>query len=738
MKTPKTKKKQTSTSRRNFLKATGCLTIAFPMWTSCGLAAGEEVPALDNDLPRSISQNPYINAWLQVLEDGSVQVYTGKIELGQGIRTAIAQVAAEELNTDPEQIKVHLVETGVTPDEGYTAGSGSIINSAMSVRYAAAAARAKLLEMAAKKLGVSAKLLEVENGKILHDGKPKMSFVELLKGRQLEDKVNASVALKPKKEHKWVGTAFPRQGISRMVRGEEVYVQDLRFPAMLHARSIRPKAYQATLEGFDEEGLKKEVKGLLKVVVNGSFLGVITEDEYQAVKAQEFLQRNTQWSEAPALPADQPLDEYLKSLPARKESVENKGNFNSSSKTIKASYFKPYIMHASIGPSCAVALYDQGELYIWSHSQGVYLLRGSLVEVVGVPAEKIHIKGVPGSGCYGHNGADDAAADAALLAMAYPGKHIRLQWSREEEHGWEPYGTAMVIEPSASLDASGRIKQWQCELWSDSHSTRPGGDPGNLMTAHYLKKPYPRTSYGYSGGGYRNSQPYYSIPNLKIDANFFEGPLRVSSLRGLGAYANIFAIESFMDELAEEAGKDPLEFRLMHSEDERAIAVMKKLGERIKGQQVSQNEGIGYAFSRYKNSASYCAVAAKVKVDKSSGQVQVLQMWGVIDAGEVINLDGLKNQTEGGMVQSASWALKEEVKFDQQHVSSLNWGTYPIFHFSDVPLVEVAVIDQPYEEPLGAGEAAQGPSTAAIANAVYKACGKRVRHLPITPEKVRG
>ncbi|MEK6476489.1 molybdopterin cofactor-binding domain-containing protein [Catalinimonas sp. 4WD22] len=738
MKTSISEKKQTSKSRRNFLKATGCLTIAFPMWTSCGLAAGEEGPLLNNDLPRSISQNPHINAWLQVLEDGTIQVYTGKIELGQGIRTAIGQVAAEELNTKPELIKVHLVETGVTPDEGYTAGSGSIVNSAMSVRYAAAAARAKLLEIAAREMGVGAETLEVEDGKILHNGKPRMSFAELLKGKQLEDEVKASVALKPKKEHKWVGTAFPRQGISRMVRGEEVYVQDLRFPGMVHARSIRPKAYQATLESFDEEGLRKEVKGLLKVVVNGSFLGVITEDEYQAVKAQEFLQRNSQWSEAPALPADQPLDEYLKSLSARKESVENKGNFDSSGKAIKASYFKPYIMHASIGPSCAVALYDQGELYIWSHSQGVYPLRGSLVEVVGLSAEKIHIKGVPGSGCYGHNGADDAAADAALMAMAYPGKHIRLQWSREDEHGWEPYGTAMIIEPSARLDPSGRIKQWQCELWSDSHSTRPGGDPGNLMTAHYLKKPFPRTSYGYSGGGYRNSQPYYSIPNLKIDANFFEGPLRVSSLRGLGAYANIFAIESFMDELAEEAGKDPLEFRLMHSEDERAIAVMKKLGEMIKDQEVNQNEGIGYAFSRYKNSASYCAVAAKVKVDKSNGKVQVQHMWGVIDAGEVINLDGLKNQTEGGMVQSASWALKEKVKFDQQHVNSLNWGTYPIFHFSDVPLVEVAVIDQPYEEPLGAGEAAQGPSTAAIANAVYKACGKRVRHLPISPEKVRG
>ncbi|WPP48599.1 xanthine dehydrogenase family protein molybdopterin-binding subunit [Catalinimonas niigatensis] len=730
-------KTKTSHSRRDFLKTTGCLTITFPIWTSCGLAAGE-IPVVDDSLPGSLLRNPAIKAWLQVLEDGTIQVYTGKIELGQGIRTAIGQVAAEELNTDPDLIEVHLVETGVTPDEGYTAGSGSIVNSAMSVRYAAAAAKAKLLEMAAQKLGVPVEKLAVKDGKILLNGQQKMSFAELLEGKQLEDKVTAPVTLKPKKEHQWVGKAVPRQGINRMVRGEEVYIQDLRFPGMVHARAIRPIAYQSQLQSFDEEGLKKQVKGLLKVVVNGSFLGVITEDEYQAVKAQEFLQKNAQWTKVQSLPVDQPLNEYLRGLPSRKESVENKGSFNATEKTIKASYFKPYIMHASIGPSCAVALYDQGELHIWSNSQGVYPLRDSLKEVVGLPVEKIHIKGVPGSGCYGHNGSDDAAADVALIAMAYPGKHIRLQWSREDEHAWEPYGSAMIIDTEASLDASGKINQWKCELWSDSHSTRPGGDPGNLMTAHYLEKPFPRKSYGYSGGGYRNADPYYKIPNLKIDANFFEGPLRVSSLRGLGAYANIFAIESFMDELAEQAGKDPLAFRLMHSEDERAIAVMKKLGEMIKNQQAGENEGIGYAFSRYKNSASYCAVAAKVKVNKSTGHVQVQQMWGVIDAGEVINLDGLKNQTEGGMVQSASWALKEEVKFDQQHVNNLNWGSYPIFRFSDVPQVEVVVLDQPDKAPLGAGEAAQGPSTAAIANAVYKACGKRVRHLPIRADKIKG
>jgi len=730
-------KTSTSQSRRDFIKSAGCLTLTFPLWTSCELAAGENaVP--DSSLPRSLSRHPYISAWLQILEDGSIRVYTGKIELGQGIRTAIGQVAAEELYTHPDRITVHLVETGVTPDEGYTAGSGSIINSAMSVRYAAAAARARLLTMAAEKLKVKADALTLEDGNIQQDGQPVMSFAELLEGKQLEDKVDTPPELKPKSDYQWVGTAFPRQGIEKMVRGKEVYVQDLRFPGMVHARVLRPPAYQSKLESYDQVALEQRVHGLLKVVTDGSFLGVITEDEYQAEKAQQVLKNTSRWTRPPALPADQPLHEYLKTLPARKESVENKGNFTDGGKKIQASYFKPYIMHASIGPSCAVALYDQQTLHVWSHTQGAYPLRGALKEVVGLPEEKVHIIGVSGSGCYGHNGANDAATDAALMAMAYPGRHVRVQWSREDEHGWEPYGTAMIVEAEATLTAQGTIDQWKCELWSDSHSTRPSGDPGNLMTAHYLADPHPRTSYGYSGGGYRNADPYYKIPNLKIDAHFFEGPLRVSSLRSLGAYTNIFAIESFMDELAEKAGQDPLAFRLLHSEDKRAIAVMRKLEEMIKNQPVLQDEGVGLAFSRYKNSASYCAVAARVRVEKNTGHVQVQRMWAVIDAGEVINLDGLINQTEGGMVQSASWALKEEVRFDEQHVSSLHWATYPIFRFSDVPEVEVAVIDRPDQPPLGAGEAAQAPATAAIANAVYRACGKRIRHLPISPEKIKG
>lgn len=718
-------------SRRDFIKTAGFLSIGFSL---AGTGAFACTFSAAQELPGSLRRHPAIDAWLQVLAEGRVRIFTGKLELGQGIRTAVAQVAAEELDLGMEQVEVVLAETGRTPDEGYTAGSDSIEGSAMSVRYAAAAARQKLLELAASRLDVPAEQLKTSRGKVSAGKDRTLTFAELLDGKQLREEIRLPVPLKPKSEHRLVGKPVPRADIARMARGEPVYVQDLRFPGMVHARMVRPPAYRATLLEIDEERLKQEVPGLLKVVVNGSFLGVIAGEEYLAVRAQRFLQEHTRWSgPGEPLPQGQALPDYLKKLPRESEDVEHEGETIGGTEdvSLKASYFKPYIMHGSIGPSCAVALYDKEKLSIWTHSQGVYPLKDTLQKLLDLPGENIHIKGVPGSGCYGHNGADDVAADAALLAMAYPGRHIRLQWSREDEHGWEPYGSAMIMEAAARLDAAGKISHWQYDLWSDNHSTRPGGNPENLLAARYLETPLPEPAGGYRGGAYRNAGPYYSIPNRHIHAHFFRGPLRISALRSLGAYANIFAIESFMDELAEKAGKDPFEFRLMHQEDERARAVIRQLQDLVQGQETAPGSGTGMAFSRYKNSASYCAVAALVTADIPAGNVQVQKMWAVIDAGEVINLDGIKNQTEGGLIQAASWTLMEEVQFDRQHITSRDWGSYPVFRFSQVPETAVVVIDRPEERPLGAGEAAQGPAAAAIANALYRASGKRIRRLPI-------
>jgi CO/xanthine dehydrogenase Mo-binding subunit len=720
-----------SASRRDFLKTAGCLSIGF-----CLAGRACDIPAAAQ--PAAPPAEDAINAWLEILDDGAVRVLTGKIELGQGISTAVAQVAAEELDMDMARVKVIIAETGRTPNEGYTAGSGSIESSAMAIRRAAAAARQKLLELAAARMQAQQSDLRLANGSITHTTTGKaLSFAEVLDGRQLAGTIPSDVPFKPKDTYRIVGKAVPRQNLQQMVKGEPVYVHDLRFPGMVHARVVRPPAYEARLLRFDDHGIRNKI---LKTVVNGSFLAVIAATEYEAIQAQQWLRAHSHWTAGKTLPlvSGPQLADYIKNLPVQTQQVTRKGTGNPpAAGSIKARYFKPYIMHGAIGPSCAVALYQAGKLDVWTHSQGVYPLREALAKLLQLPADAIHVKGVPGAGCYGHNGADDVAADAALLAMAYPGKHIRVQWEREEEHAWEPFGSAMNMEVEASLDNTGRISYWKYALWSDSHGTRPGGNPGNLLAAHYLEQPFTERGPGFSGGAYRNAVPYYSIPLLQVDAHFFDGPLRTSSLRSLGAYANIFAIESFMDELAEKAGQDPYTFRLAHLEDERAKAVITQLqamvqptGTATTAQQDGMRTGTGFAFSRYKNTGAYCAVAAQVAATPKN-TIQVKQMWAVVDAGEVINLTGIKNQIEGGMVQSASWTLQEQVRFNEQHVTSLHWYTYPVFRFNQAPLVDVSVINRPDQPALGAGEAAQGPAAAAIANAVYRATGKRIRYLPV-------
>ncbi|RYY22359.1 MAG: xanthine dehydrogenase family protein molybdopterin-binding subunit [Chitinophagaceae bacterium] len=743
--------------RREFLRNAGCLTIGFTLGKSFFAEAGQK-GYLADELPQSLQRNAAINAWLQITSGGRLHVFTGKMELGQGIRTAIAQVAAEELDMRMDQVDVTLAETGVTPDEGYTAGSGSIDNSAMSVRYAAAAARQKLLALAAIALKTPEPKLTMSEGTIMsHDKTKKISFVKLLAGKQITDKVTLPVKLKPNSGYKLSGKAIARDDIRSMVTGKPVFVQDLRFPGMLHARILRPPSYGARLISFDEVAAKIQFPNLIKAVVDGSFIGVITEHEYTAVQIQTVGSNFCEWDKKTTLiPGDvKSLKAYLKTLPSKKEQVKAKGNLSiePGAGTHQASYYKPYMMHGSIGPSCSVAIYEKEKLHIWSHSQGIYPLRVALQKMLNLSLDNIHIIGVPGAGCYGHNGADDVSAEVALLALANPGKYIRLQWSREDEHAWEPYGSAMIMELEAKLDQSGRITDWRYDLWSDTHATRPGGNPENLLTAKYIAKSFPGKPGGFSGGAYRNAEPYYVIANQQIDVHFFDGPLRVSALRSLGAYGNIFAIECFMDELADKAGKDPFEFRLMHLVDDRAKAVLLKLKNMADARKESpvnarfvndrrsvdnsieknMRYGTGIAFSRYKNSAAYCAVAAEVSYNKDTEDLIIHYMYSVIDAGETINMDGIINQTEGGMIQAASWTMQEEVKFDSDRILSVDWKTYPIFRFNQVPETDVVVLNNPAEGPMGAGEAAQGPAGAAIANAIYRATGIRHRDLPIKP-----
>jgi nicotinate dehydrogenase subunit B len=660
----------------------------------------------------------------------------------------LAQIAAEELDLPLARVSMISGDTARTPNEGMTAGSQSIENSGTALRMAAAEVRAILIELASARLEMSADSLSVADGVISAANGRRISYGELAATLDLWREATATVRPKPVGLHTVVGQSIPRLDIPGKVTGKAAYVQDMRLPGMVHGRVVRPPRYGSTLESVDETKARA-IGGVIAVVRDGSFLGVIAEREEQAVKAREALADAAKWKPGPELPDPARIFEHLKSLPTKVETIGVKQApvLASAPKIIEATYTKPYMAHASIGPSAAVAEFRDGKFTVWTHSQGVFPLRAELAKALKVQPAAVRCIHAEGSGCYGHNGADDVALDAALLARALPGRPVRLQWMRDDEFAWEPYGPAMAMQARAALDSEGRIVDWNYELWSNSHSTRPQSTSGaNVLAAWYLAEPSqmgpPTSPPQPAGGGDRNAIPLYDFPNQKVVHNFIQDmPIRVSALRTLGAYANVFAAESFMDELALAAGADPVAFRLAHLKDPRARAVIEKVAEIAgwkAGEKGDGSRGRGIAFAKYKNLACYVAVVADVEVNRASGRVRVARAFAATDAGLIINPDGLTQQIEGGIIQSASWTLHEEVKFDRSGILSRDWSTYPIMTMPEVPKVEVALINQSNERALGAGEGSQGPAAAAIANAFAHATGKRIRDLPFHAERVKG
>lgn len=728
-------------NRRHFIQTVGILSVGFSM---VGVAACNTDSASSSKkltfskypkLQAGELESTQIDSWLYITDTGRVGVRTGKMELGQGLSTAIAQVAAEELQVGVNLVKVHIAETGYTPNEGYTAGSRSMETSAMSVRAAAATARELLFDLAATHFAVDRSSLSIKDG-FIYSGAEAVPVYELLKGKTFSKSVSFEASTYAKTKRKVVGKPILRENIKDIVSANVHFIQDLRFEDIVHARVIHPPVAGAHISSVDTQSIEK-LPNLLKFVRLGSFVAVVAKDEYQSIKISKAVAEYIQWTTPEShLPDENQLEAHIKSLP--KSSRVDQQSETWSNQLLdagltrhQASYFKPYIMHGSTGPSCALARYTDEKLVVWSHTQGVYPLRSALSQLTDMPEDAIHVKGVPAAGCYGHNGADDVAAEASLIAQQFPNHTIRLQWMREDENQWEPYGTAMAMEIDATLDNKGKIHAWEYQLWSDDHGVRPGGDANKLLPAWYLEKDWKLPQGGSRGGATRNSVPYYTIPHMKLTSHMLRGPLRRSSLRGLGANGNVFAIESFMSELADKAGKDPIEFRLEHLSDPRAIACLKGLKEKL---QTQPSQNIGVAFARYKNTAAYCAVAVQLKEESSIEQLRVQKLWAVVDAGEVINLDGIKNQIEGGMMQSLSWGLHERVRFDQTRIISEDWKNYPILRFHEAPEAEVHIIDQPQLAPLGAGEAASGPTMAALANAIYRATSKRIRVLPIAAQ----
>jgi CO/xanthine dehydrogenase Mo-binding subunit len=725
-------------SRRAVLAGSGALVVSFALAPCLALAQAPE------RLPGSLNGEPMLDAWIRIDANGAVTVFTGKAELGQGIKTALIQLAAEELAVGPGAITLVTADTARTPNEGFTAGSHSMQDSGTAIMNAAAQVREILIHAAAERLQRPADSFHAEDGSIVGADGQKIGYGALVSDQLLHVRAAPKSVLLDPKAYRIIGKPLPRVDIPAKFTGGTAYVQDLRLPGMVHGRAVRPPSYGAKLRDADVAGVEK-LPGVLKVVRDGSYLAVIAEREYQAIQAMRALAASATWDETASLPAQADIFSYLESLPAEPVPVrEDAVTMPPGAKIVEAKYRRAYQMHGSIGTSCAVAHLQDGTMTVWTHAQGVFPLRGSLAPLLGLPPDKVHCIHVEGSGCYGHNAADDAAADAALLAQALPGRPVRVQWMREQEHSWEPYGPAMLTYVRAALDDQGKIAAWDYLVRSNEHSTRPGG-PGNLMAAWHrsnpVAQPVPKPIPLPEGGGHRNALPLYTLPAARIMYDFVPSmPIRVSALRGLGAYMNIFSIESFMDELAAAAGADPVKFRLRHLDDSRARDVITTAAERFgwSGHQRASGRGRGFAFARYKNLGAYAAIATEVAVDHESGRVRLVRAIAAVDSGQAVNPDGIRNQIEGGILQAASWTLYESVTFDRTRITSRDWSSYPILRFSGVPdILEVHVIDRPGMPFLGTGEAAQGPISAAIANAIADAAHVRLRELPLTPVRVK-
>ncbi|MCC6610950.1 MAG: xanthine dehydrogenase family protein molybdopterin-binding subunit [Burkholderiales bacterium] len=696
--------------------------------------------ATETRLPGNLQANRRLSQWLRITPEGVVSLSPGKVELGQGIITALGQIAAEELDVDFARIRVIPVNTGTSPNEGVTSGSLSIQDSGTAVRHACAEARAIYLAEAAAELGVPVETLRVDDGRITAPNGRHTSYWALAEDALLDREATGSVAPKRPADYKIVGRPVPRLDLPDKILGRPRFIHDLVLPHMLHGRVVRPASRGARLVALDD-AIVRAMPGVVAVVRDGSFLGVLAEREEVAVKAAQALAQRATWDERDTLPAGDALAQWLRSAPRETNVVEEHAFDVRPACTYSATYSRPFTAHAAIGLSCALAQWRGTEsVAIWTHSQGVYNLRTDLAKVLGLAADGVAVTHVEGAGCYGHNPADDAALDAALLARAALGRPVRLQWTREDELAWAPYGPAMIVDLSAGLDASGNIVRWTLENYSNGHTLRPGrGSTPALLAAWHLERPFePPVAMNPplpGGGTERNAVPLYDFPRRIVCHRVTDMPLRTSALRALGAFANVFAIESFMDELALAAGVDPVEYRLRHLKDERGRAVIEAAARRMgwSARQKAEGRGFGIAFAKYKNLGAYCAVVAEVEAER---EIRVRRLTIAADVGLAVNPDGVANQMEGGAVQAASWTLKEAVKFDRRRVTSTSWEEYPILRFSEVPAVDVEILNRPEERAVGAGEAAQGPVAGAIANAVFDALGVRVRDLPITPERI--
>lgn len=688
----------------------------------------------------------YLDDWIAIEKDGTITAFSGKVELGTGVKTALTQIVAEELDVPLGRVHLVMGDTERTPDEGYTAGSMTISGSGTALRNAAAEACRAMLKMAAERLDTNLDDLVIHDGviSVAHDPERSVTYAELMGGKTFDLQVTNKAPLKPPEAYQIVGKPMQREDLPPKVTGQPHFIHDLNVPGMLHARVVRPPNPAAQLISLGEDSVK-DIPGVVKIFQRGNFIGVVAEREEQAIQAAKQLKVG--WQETAAYPNMPDLFTKLRDQPTEDSMLVEKGNFErafaGATKQLHSTYYQPFHAHASIGPSCAVADVKGDQVTVWASTPGPYPLSGALAQLLDVPAENIHLIFMEGAGSYGQNGADDVAADAMILSQAV-GKPVRVLWMRDDEFIWEPKSPAMVMEVYGGLDAKGDVVAWDYHVWSPSHVAR-ARFAGQLVTAQLLSgQPAPQSRFSF--GAERNARTNYEFPVQRVTVHYLrDSLLRASSFRSLGGAENTFANESFMDELAAAAGVDALEYRLRYLSEPREREVLEAAAEKANWESrpsprkdTSQvAEGRGVAFARYENDQAIVACIAEVQVDRNSGVIRVKRIVVAHDCGLIINPDGVKNQIEGNVIQSLSRSLKEEVKFNQMRITSMDWETYPILTFSEVPEIEIVLINRTDQPAVGAGEPSTVTTAAAVANAVFDATGACLRKIPFTPERVK-
>ena len=763
-------------SRRGFLTGTGTLAVAFTL-APVALNARPAAAAAPSGLRIDEEQAPESLAWL-VLTPAGTRIHSGKVELGTGVQTALTQIVVEELHLTTGGVTYEQGDTQRTPDQGTTAGSKTIQNGGPELRRAAATAFQALLGLAAEELGVDKDQLSAVDGVISVAGTNRSVTYEMLLARaELVLVADPDAALAVPGQYTVVGHSVSRVDLPDKVTARFGYIQDVRVPGMLHGRVVRPSGRNASFVSIDpaSRARAEAIPGFVDVVQRGNFVGVVADTEWAAIQAANPRTGiEMSWDDGPPLVPQASYPEALRDPTHHYRTVEELaiGDVDAAlaeaSVQHQASYFTPFQMHAAMSPSCSVAdvrtTPDRKtgiQATVWSSTQSVYALRGTLANLLGLPVDTVRVIYEESAGCYGHNGADDAAADAALLSSVV-GKPVRVQWARQDEHGWEPLGPAMAHDLRGGITA-GDVIAWEHVVCTPTHGSRPNGNPGTVLAGTLtgsLPAPLP-TAAGNSGG--RNAPVTYAFPNHRLIAHLVRSfettgpdsrdpaePLRYrfprsTALRSLGGVSNTFANESFLDELAAAADLDPLDLRLHSLDDPRAVAVVEALSDAWKRRpEGGDGTGAGIAFARYETEYTYAAVYAEVTVDTTTGVVAVRQVTVAHDCGLIINPDGLRNQIEGNVIQGISRTLKEEVHLDARGVTSVVWQQnqsnptpqYSVLRFSEVPQIETVLINRPEEPAWGAGEPTIVPVPAAIGNAVFAATGVRIRTLPMTPDHV--